>query len=71
MDIKDVKKEKEILEKRIFNMIKTFSDKHGVCITDISFWSDQDKPEILNNITLVTRFIENVDRNLIKMDKED
>jgi len=71
MDIKDVKKQKENLEKRIFNLIKKFQEDHGVIITDISFWAPEDNPTFKNNVTLVTRFEENTDRNLIKVDREN
>lgn len=69
MDIKDIRKQKEVLEKRIFNMIKKFADDHKIIITDINFWADEDN--ILNNITLTTRFEEDVDRRLKLIPKED
>lgn len=70
MDIKDIIRQKETLEKRIFNMIKKFETEHNIIITDIKFWADEKTPDIIDNITLTTRLRENADRNLIKKEKD-
>jgi len=69
-DIKDIIKQKEALEKRIFNMLHKFQKEHNIVITDIQFWADEEDPTTIDNITLTTRLIEQTDRNLIKMEKD-
>ncbi len=72
MDIKDIKKQKVNLEKRIFNMIQKFQKDHGIVVTDINFWaSDEESATEISNLTLTTRLIEDIDRTLIKTNKDN
>ena len=66
ISIKEVIHRKEIIEKKIFTMIKKFSDENNLVITGVEFWSTEDSSE-LKNVTLITEIKSDVDRNLIKM----
>jgi hypothetical protein len=58
--IAEVYKEKRLIEKKIYNMIRQFEDKHQLIITTIDFGhDDKEKAEQgeYDRITLVTEFI--------------
>ena len=70
MDIKEISKDKSTLQKKTYNLIKSFEEKSGMTITDITFYDEYKKDdewetsEEYTGVKLDTRLFDKEEENI-------